>query len=328
MSDLVIRSTNVPAEFEKQMEMARVFSASSLLPRHLQNRPENILVILDGARALDVPSFWAFQSMYVVEGKLALSAELMRALVVRAGHKFRIIEHSSRSAKVSIVRKDDEEFPFESEFTIEDAKGAGLTSKGTWKSYPKAMLLARATSQAVRAYCPDVLFGVVYTPEELGAAVDDEGKVVVDNTGKVVIEGTATPAPAVDQDMVDQIAGAIQTASLKDAGHAYVIAQRMDITGQHCSGNAEQDLLRLWVARLALYLDDMVENTDDLREVWQVANGTKVLDAITNDETGDTLGKLIVDRKARFEEFARAVNVNPFEGDVIDVTPNAEPLAA
>jgi hypothetical protein len=61
---------------------------------------------------------------------------------------------------------------------MEDAHRAGLSGKGPWKSYPAAMLRARAISAMARAMFPDALSGVVYTPEELGAEVDDDGHVV------------------------------------------------------------------------------------------------------------------------------------------------------
>lgn len=276
MTELVIRSTNVPASFTEQMEMARVFASSSLLPAHLRGKPENILVILDGARALDVPSFWAFQSMYVVEGKLSLSAELMRALVTRAGHKFRVMEHTAQNAKVAICRKDDPDFWFESEFTFDEAKQAGLTNKGPWKNYPKAMLLARATSQAVRAVCSDVLFGVVYTPEELGASVREDGEPVIDNTGKVVLDSTSSAGPVVDQQMVDKCYEVVASGSLLDAANAMVMARRLKADGMIPNGS-EDTLLVEWVKRIQEELFGKQCTEEDLRALWKYAQGTDVL---------------------------------------------------
>jgi hypothetical protein len=71
-------------------------------------------------------------------------------------------------AVAEIVRADDPEFVFRSEWTIARAQQAGLTGKGTWKQYPAAMLKARAITEAARDACPEALAGVAYTPEELG----------------------------------------------------------------------------------------------------------------------------------------------------------------
>jgi hypothetical protein len=62
-----------------------------------------------------------------------------------------------------------------SEYTLEMAQRAGLTGNQTWRKFPEAMLFARAMSSGVRTFCPDVFHATVYTPEELGATVDEEG---------------------------------------------------------------------------------------------------------------------------------------------------------
>jgi hypothetical protein len=167
-TEVALRRSDVPAAFAEQMHMAKVLSESDLLPKHLRGRPANVLVILQGARALDVAGFWALQSMHVVDGKLGMAAELMRALVTRAGHQFRVIERTMERAIVEIKRSDRDQ-PYRAEFTWEDAKTAELTGKDNWRKYRKSMLVARATSIAVRDECADVMFGVIYTPDELGA---------------------------------------------------------------------------------------------------------------------------------------------------------------
>jgi hypothetical protein len=62
------------------------------------------------------------------------------------------------------------------------------------------MLFARAMSNGIRWFCPDVFSGnVTYTPEELGAEVDAEGNVMdIPQTEpkaepEPIIEGVATP---------------------------------------------------------------------------------------------------------------------------------------
>ena len=61
-------------------------------------------------------------------------------------------------------------------FSIADAKKAGTKNLD---KFPRNMLFARAMSNGVRWYCPDVMNGsAVYTPEELGADVDQDGNVI------------------------------------------------------------------------------------------------------------------------------------------------------
>jgi hypothetical protein len=51
---------------------------------------------------------------------------------------------------------------------MDDAKRANLAGKGNWKSYPRQMLAARATSEIARLLFADLLHGLSYTPEEVG----------------------------------------------------------------------------------------------------------------------------------------------------------------
>jgi hypothetical protein len=105
----------------------------------------------------------------LISGRPALSAEAMRALVLARGHTL-LVEASDTEATVRCRRR---EWPAEQwsshTFTLEDAKRAGLAGKGTWASYPRALLTARATSEACRATFPDVIAGLSYTPEEIGS---------------------------------------------------------------------------------------------------------------------------------------------------------------
>ena len=54
------------------------------------------------------------------------------------------------------------------------AKQAGLADKDNWVKYPLAMLTARAITECARDACPEALYGVVYTGEEMGANFTDE----------------------------------------------------------------------------------------------------------------------------------------------------------
>jgi hypothetical protein len=75
-----------------------------------------------------------------------------------------------------------------SEFTLADAKKAGTQNL---EKFARNMLFARAMSNGVRWYCPDVFDSPVYTPEELGANVDGEGNYV----DVQVLEPETAPTP-------------------------------------------------------------------------------------------------------------------------------------
>lgn len=155
------------------VEQARLFAASSLVPDHLRGKPENCYLVLMLGESLGLHPAQALTSISVIKGKPVMSAELMRAVVMREGHRFRIDESSATAARVTVARKEWPEDASSFSFTIEDAKRAGLVSD-TYNRFPSAMLLARVTTAACRAMFADVISGVSYTPEELEAVTTVE----------------------------------------------------------------------------------------------------------------------------------------------------------
>lgn len=179
MSELALRHSDVPASLPDQMELAKALSTSGLLPDHLRNRPENILALFYAAQSVNIPIWQAFQSMQVISGKVGMSADLHRALILRAGHTFRVVESTDQKATVVGVRRDDpDRYEHKATFTLADAVTAGIANGTSWKKYPKAMLIARATTLLARNAFSDVIAGMAYTPEELGATVDEDGRIV------------------------------------------------------------------------------------------------------------------------------------------------------
>lgn len=173
------RRSDVPSVLTEQLQLAQELAKAGIVPSHLQRKPENLLALMYAAQSVDIPLWQAIQGMQVISGKVGISADLCRALILRAGHTFRVEESTEQAATVVVIRKG-ETFEHRASFSVEDAKRAGLTG-GSWNKYPKAMLIARATTLVARNACADVLAGMAYTPEELGAEVDEEGRVVDHN---------------------------------------------------------------------------------------------------------------------------------------------------
>lgn len=152
----------------ERMKYAQALAAADLLPTAYRRKPANILLAMEYGHALGLDTITAIQSVHVIEGKPSASAQLIGGLVRRAGHRLRVSGDDTH-AVAEIVRRDDPEFVFRSEWTIARAQAAGLAGKGPWKSYPAAMLKARAITEVARDACPEALAGVAYTAEELGA---------------------------------------------------------------------------------------------------------------------------------------------------------------
>lgn len=151
-----------------RVDWAEKIARSNLLPRQYQNNPANVLLALEYGNALGISPVVAMQQIHVIEGKPSASAQLIGGLVRNAGHKLRVeFDDKTMTATATIIRSDDPDYRFTAVWTMDRAKAANLTGKGNWKTYPAAMLKARAITEVARDACPEALFGVAYTAEEL-----------------------------------------------------------------------------------------------------------------------------------------------------------------
>lgn len=166
MTEVAVRhdDTSLPAK----IEWAKTMAVASLLPREYQGNPGNLLYAIEYADSLGIDRINAITSIHVINGKPSASADLIASLVRRAGHKLRITGDETH-AVAQIVRSDDPDFTFEARWDVKKATAAGLWGKGNWRNYPGAMLRARAITEVARSGASDALYGVIYTPEELGA---------------------------------------------------------------------------------------------------------------------------------------------------------------
>ena len=163
----------MPKTFDGMMKQADVLVRSGLLPAEIKTAAAAVAIMMTG-RELSIPPMQAFRSIYVVKGKPTLSAQLMGALIFRAGHSYKVVDSTNESCTIEYRRKTGE--TYQHTFTIQDAERAGLRGGMTWKQYPKAMLFSRCMSAGARAFMPDVIAGM-YTPEEIaGEAVQFDGE--------------------------------------------------------------------------------------------------------------------------------------------------------
>lgn len=177
-SNLPVAVPAISSELATRMEEARSMAAAGMLPRQYQQQPANIFLAQQYAIDLGLPITTVFTGIHVIEGKPSASSALIGALIQRAGHRIRFVEGTDSDGPTVtcvIIRRDDPEWEHKASWNMAKAKQAGLLGKNVWKQYPEAMLEARALTACARKACTDALFGVHYTPEELGAEVDQDG---------------------------------------------------------------------------------------------------------------------------------------------------------
>lgn len=178
MTDLTIlpeEKTTAVAErgYRELLDMAEEFSKSSLCPKHLKGKAQDIAVVMLAGRDYGISDFQAVfgtGSLYVIDGRLSMEAQLMRALCLAspACKWIREIQSSDTKSVWATQRAGVPEVDSES-FTLEEARAQGLLNKPNWKGNPGArtMLSHRACARLCRRVYPDVLKGITYTPEEI-----------------------------------------------------------------------------------------------------------------------------------------------------------------
>lgn len=157
------------------LELARHLLKSGMLPIAIKT-PEAALVIILTGRELGIGPMMAFQKINVIQGKPTIAPELMLALARRQGllEDLQIADDGTKCT-VTIKRKGNS--PVSVSFSMADAETQGLAGKDNWRRMPAIMRQWRAIAAGCRIVFSDVIGGL-YTPEELGADVNEEGEVV------------------------------------------------------------------------------------------------------------------------------------------------------
>jgi hypothetical protein len=166
--------------------------------------------------------------VHIVEGKPTLSYQAILGMV-----RAYTGPHNTDRYSFRYLRRDEE--CVEIEWTIngevigvskcdtEDAKRMGVASRGTWQKYPRQMRTARAVTEGVNAFMPEVIGGSIYTPDELGSGGGDDVVIVADEGGGrdtlLVASSQAAPAPSLtlkpaestDERVDSMVAEAVET---------------------------------------------------------------------------------------------------------------------
>lgn len=150
------------------IEFAKNVAGGSLLPRDYQRNPANVIIAVNLGQSMGLRPAESLYRINVIQGKPTASAELIAAQVRKAGHKLRITKDEARqSVTATIVRCDDPDYPISETRDAAWAQRMGLASKDNYRKQPMTMLTWRAITACAREACPEALYGVAYTPDEM-----------------------------------------------------------------------------------------------------------------------------------------------------------------
>ena len=147
-------------------KLGSALCSTEFVPQNFRNKPEAAAAAILSGYSLGLSPMNALSNIFVVQGRPAMYARTMQALVQAQGHEVEREAATDDSVTVIARRKGSTRWQ-EFTWTIERAKKAGYTSNKKYQSDPIAMLTAKAIAEACRIVAPDVLAGMPYSAEEM-----------------------------------------------------------------------------------------------------------------------------------------------------------------
>lgn len=180
-SGLIVRDVEVlpppSTEFGLQLEPRSLREAALLAQEMFKSRLfsaygtyQGVLSTILAGRELGMQAMASLRAFHIIDGKPTMSADLIRALVLKSGHAeyFRCLERTATQATFLTKRKGDPEVKLT--FTVAEGRAAwpkddaGFQKSG-WGRNPADMCVARASAKLARLVYADVVFNM-YAPEE------------------------------------------------------------------------------------------------------------------------------------------------------------------
>lgn len=162
-------------------DLAAKIAGTDFVPDAMRGKPAAVAAAILAGREMGIGPMTALQNIHVIKGKPGQSAQLMRSLVLAAGHSIRTVEANDSRCVVEGRRAGEDEWERVT-FTADQARKAKIDLG----QYPEDKLFARATSRLCRRKFADCLAGMAYSIEELQDGDHDDAPAPV----------TALPSPA------------------------------------------------------------------------------------------------------------------------------------
>ena len=144
------------------------------------------VVKIQAGLEMGLPPVYSMTKIYIVKGKVMVSAEAMGALIKRT-NRYDYTVKDLTDEQCILVFTDNGKEVYTSKFTMKDAQRADLVKGDSgWTKWPRAMLMSKALSQGARIVCPHVIAGA-YTPADFGVETGEDGepKDIVESSAKV-----------------------------------------------------------------------------------------------------------------------------------------------
>lgn len=174
MENQVVKATQIP--ITEIMSIGKAFAESGMFA-DIKSAAQAVVKIQAG-QEIGIPPFAAMSGIHIIQGKPTIGAGLMASRVKGSGkYDYKVIQQDEKACSIDFYQ--GKEKIGNSTFTIDDAKKAGTKNLD---KFPRNMLFARAISNGIKWFCPDIFSSAVYTPEEMEVAtIDTTAEVVKDD---------------------------------------------------------------------------------------------------------------------------------------------------
>lgn len=169
------------AYFEFQQREARLFAASSLVPKEFQGNIPNVVIAANMAKRLGADILMTMQNLYVVHGRPGWSAQFLIA-TFNTCRRFSAIKYrftgerntDSWGCVAYATELSSGDLIEGTEITIRLAKAEGWYGKNgsKWQTMPEQMLRYRSASFLIKTTAPELGMGLM-TVEELQDMAED-----------------------------------------------------------------------------------------------------------------------------------------------------------
>lgn len=151
------------------MKMAEAVARSGLFG---MKNPDQALALMLVAQSENMHPATITQDYDIIQGKACRKTHSVMARFQQMGGK--VEWHQLTDAIADATFSHPAGGSLRIEWTIEQAKKAGLTGKDNWKNYPRAMLRARVIAEGVRAIYPAAIGGMMVSEEAQDAPITEK----------------------------------------------------------------------------------------------------------------------------------------------------------
>ena len=145
-------------------QLAHAIANTDFVPKAMRGNEAAIAASILYGDEVGLSPMQALAKIAVIDGKPSLAAEAQRALILAAGHNIWLEEQTTTKVTIAGKRHDQDQIQRVT-WTMDDARRAKLDGKQNWRTYPRQMLIARASAELARNMFADVIGGLAAIEE-------------------------------------------------------------------------------------------------------------------------------------------------------------------